>query len=75
MLLSKECIELLIDLVEIRMDNLIISDRDDANESSRLRVCKQELSKYQKYGSQTFRRTRYAAATAQRAVRVQSRSR
>lgn len=43
MALSKRSIEILIDLLEIRISVLMISDQEDARELSRLKKCKQEL--------------------------------
>ena len=41
--LSKESINLLVDLVEIRLGTMHVDDRDDAKELSRLRLCRHEL--------------------------------
>ena len=43
MFLSKESLEILIDLVEIRLDTLQIIDKEDAKELSRLQLCRSEL--------------------------------
>lgn len=43
MALSKRSIEILIDLLEIRISVLMISDQEDARELLRLKKCKQEL--------------------------------
>lgn len=43
MALSKRSIEILIDLLEIRISVLMISDQEDTRELLRLKKCKQEL--------------------------------
>ena len=43
MALSKRSIEILIDLIEVRISVLMITDQEDTRELKRLQRCKQEL--------------------------------
>lgn len=43
MALSKRSIEILIDLLEVRINVLMITDQEDVRELNRLRKCKEEL--------------------------------
>ena len=43
MTISQQSIEILLDLIEIKVSALQIQDRDDARELNRLRKCRQEL--------------------------------
>ncbi len=43
MLLSRHSIEILLDLLEIKVNALEVQDRDDARELKRLKKCRQEL--------------------------------
>jgi hypothetical protein len=43
MALSQQSLEILLDLIEIKVSALQIQDRDDARELSKLRKCRQEL--------------------------------
>lgn len=43
MMLSKQSIEILLDLVEIKISAMHIHDREDARELIRLRGCREEL--------------------------------
>jgi hypothetical protein len=43
MILSRQSLEILLDLVEMKVNALQIQDRDDARELTRLRKCRQEL--------------------------------
>jgi hypothetical protein len=43
-MLSKQSIEILLDLVEIKISAMQIHDREDARELIRLRSCREELS-------------------------------
>ena len=43
MALSKRSIEILIDLLEIRISVLMINDQEDAKELARLKRCRDEL--------------------------------
>lgn len=43
MALSRESIEILLDLIEIKMNALQLHDNEDAKELNKLRKCKQEL--------------------------------
>ena len=49
MFLSKDSIEILLDLVEIRLETLQVMDKEDVKELSRLKLCKHELFQKQKY--------------------------
>lgn len=42
---SKESIEVLMDLVEIKISNLVIQDKEDNRELRKLRQCRDELRK------------------------------
>lgn len=42
-LLSKQSIEILIDLVEIKLGSLLVQDREDAKELKKIEGCRQEL--------------------------------
>lgn len=43
MVLSQQSLEILLDLIEIKVSSLQIQDRDDARELNKLRKCRQEL--------------------------------
>ncbi len=43
MTLSRQSVEILLDLIEIKVSALQIQDRDDARELNKLRKCRQEL--------------------------------
>ena len=43
MALSRRSMELLIDLLEVRISVLMINDQEDAKELARLKRCKEEL--------------------------------
>ncbi|MBL8675920.1 MAG: hypothetical protein JNJ47_00595 [Alphaproteobacteria bacterium] len=43
MTLSRQSVEILLDLIEIKVSNLHIQDREDARELNKLRKCRQEL--------------------------------
>ena len=43
MALSRQSVEILLDLIEIKVSNLHIHDREDARELNKLRKCRQEL--------------------------------
>jgi hypothetical protein len=43
MSLSRQSVEILLDLIEIKVSALQIQDRDDARELNKLRKCRQEL--------------------------------
>ena len=47
MALSKQSLEILLDLIEIKLNALQIQDRDDARELNKLRKCRQELTNEQ----------------------------
>ncbi|GHT91813.1 hypothetical protein FACS1894122_04790 [Alphaproteobacteria bacterium] len=42
-MLSKQSLDILIDLVEIKLSAIIVHDKDDIREVRRLRLCKSEL--------------------------------
>lgn len=42
---SRSSVDVLIDLVEIKISNLIVQDKEDNKELQRLRQCKDELQK------------------------------
>lgn len=43
MTLSHQSVEILLDLIEIKVSSLHIQDREDARELNKLRKCRQEL--------------------------------
>lgn len=43
MLISYQSLEILLDLIEIKVNALQVQDRDDTRELTRLRKCRQEL--------------------------------
>ncbi len=43
MTLSRQSVEILLDLIEIKVSAIQIQDRDDARELNKLRKCRQEL--------------------------------
>lgn len=43
MTLSRQSLEILLDLIEIKVSALLIQDRDDARELNKLRKCRQEV--------------------------------
>lgn len=43
MKISHESLEIILDLIEIKMNTLQVQDKDDARELNKLRKCKQEL--------------------------------
>ena len=43
MTLSRQSVEILLDLIEIKVSVIQIQDRDDARELNKLRKCRQEL--------------------------------
>ncbi len=57
-MLSKQSLEILLDLVEIKISAMQIHDREDARELLRLRVCREELTQ------EKSRRARKSPATA-----------
>ncbi len=42
-MVSRQSLEILLDLIEIKVSSLQIQDRDDAKELNKLRKCRQEL--------------------------------
>lgn len=42
-MVSQQSLEILLDLIEIKVSSLQIQDRDDAKELNKLRKCRQEL--------------------------------
>jgi hypothetical protein len=69
MILSRQSLEILLDLIEMKVNALQIQDRDDARELTRLRKCRQELlleinqshSKRMDPLLKTFRENRYGS--------------
>jgi hypothetical protein len=53
MSLSKRSIEMLLDLVEIKLSYMDISDREDARDMQILERCKEELRALDRGGSET----------------------
>ncbi|MDR2780841.1 MAG: hypothetical protein LBB21_00025 [Holosporaceae bacterium] len=51
-MLSRQSLEILIDLVEIKLSAIMMLDRDDVKEVERLKTCKSELL--------DFKRTMYS---------------
>ena len=50
-MLSKQSLDILIDLVEIKLSAILVQDKDDLREVNRLKHCKTELLDYKKsYG-------------------------
>ena len=45
MALSRKYVEVLIDLLDIRMDTFIVQDHDDMKELMKLKKCKRELQR------------------------------
>ena len=45
MALTKKSIEMLIDLLDVRISSFLIQDSDDSKELTRLKKCKKELEK------------------------------
>jgi hypothetical protein len=43
MKISRESVEIILDLIEIKMNTLQVQDKDDTRELTKLRKCKQEL--------------------------------
>lgn len=43
LMVSRQSLEILLDLIEIKVSSLQIQDRDDAKELNKLRKCRQEL--------------------------------
>jgi len=41
--ISRESLEIILDLIEIKINTLQIHDKDDARELNKLRKCRQEL--------------------------------
>ena len=42
-MLSRQSLDILIDLVEIKLSAILVQDKDDLREVKRLKMCKQEL--------------------------------
>lgn len=42
---SRDSVELLLDLIEIKISNIVVQDRDDSQELKKLKKCKEELAK------------------------------
>ena len=53
-MLSKQSVDILIDLVEIKLSAILVQDKDDLREVNKLKHCKSELLNFKK----TFSRDR-----------------
>lgn len=53
-MLSKQSVDILIDLVEIKLSAILVQDKDDLREVNKLKHCKSELLNFKK----TFSRNR-----------------
>lgn len=42
---SRDSVELLLDLIEIKISNIVVQDKDDSQELKKLKRCKEELAK------------------------------
>ncbi len=47
-MLSKQSIDILIDLVEIKLSAILVQDKDDLREVNKLKHCKNELMNFKK---------------------------
>ncbi len=47
-MLSKQSIDILIDLVEIKLSAILVQDKDDIREVNKLKHCKSELMNFKK---------------------------
>ncbi|MBO6056109.1 MAG: hypothetical protein J6P84_03965 [Alphaproteobacteria bacterium] len=47
-MLSKQSVDILIDLVEIKLSAILIQDKDDVREVNKLKHCKNELLDFKK---------------------------
>ncbi|MBO4405332.1 MAG: hypothetical protein J5821_01225 [Alphaproteobacteria bacterium] len=56
-MLSKQSLDILIDLVEIKLSAILIQDKDDLREVNKLKHCKNELLDFKK----SFSKLRSAA--------------
>jgi hypothetical protein len=63
MSLSKKCVQTMLDLVEIKLSTIQVSDREDAREAAILKTCRDELS--------ALLRRNAAAAAASRSAQAQ----
>lgn len=52
MYISCESLEIILDLIEIKINTLQIHDKDDARELNKLRKCRQELLSFKSNKSQ-----------------------
>lgn len=50
-MLSKQSIDILIDLVEIKLSSMIVQDKEDMREVKKLRICRSELIALSKLAS------------------------
>ncbi|EKE09460.1 MAG: hypothetical protein ACD_16C00166G0007 [uncultured bacterium] len=70
MTLSRQTIEILLDLIEIKMSSLQVQDREDARELTKLRKCRQELlATYVQKGSSPLTNNLKASAPQERRLR------
>jgi hypothetical protein len=73
MTLSRQSVEILLDLIEIKVSALQIQDRDDARELNKLRKCRQELlSEQNKIGVQRKDRLINPASFSEKSFRKTS---
>lgn len=47
-MLSKQSVDILIDLVEIKLSAILVQDKDDLREVNKLKHCKSELLNFKK---------------------------
>ncbi|MDR2067926.1 MAG: hypothetical protein LBP41_02985 [Holosporaceae bacterium] len=59
-MLSKQSLDILIDLVEIKLSVIMVQDKDDVREVKRLKVCRNELIKSRKTYAKTARMSEVA---------------
>ncbi len=53
-MLSKQSIDILIDLVEIKLSAILVQDKDDLREVNKLKHCRSELMSFKKtFGSRS----------------------
>lgn len=50
-MLSKQSIEILIDLLEIKLSSIIVQDKDDIRELRKLKTCRAELMAFRRESS------------------------
>lgn len=75
MALSSQSLEILLDLIEIKVSAIQIQDRDDARELNKLRKCRQELLLEMNQKKPTTEKTLNNSSFSTRAYRRTSYSR